>query len=170
MNTSKLLRVFSVATSIFVASHLAAAGDALIPAEKAKPAPAWTAKDLSGKTLSSDELKGKVVVVDFWATWCPPCVAEIPGYVQLQKKYGEKLVIVGLSLDEGGEKAVKNFAKAKNINYPLALSTDDLPQKFGGIEAIPTTFVIDREGRVRYKKVGAMETEQFEELIKPLLK
>jgi thiol-disulfide isomerase/thioredoxin len=134
------------------------------------PAPAWKLTDLDGKEIGRDALKGKVVVVDFWATWCPPCVQEIPGYIALQKKYADKgLVIVGLSLDSKGAEAVKPFAAKKGINYRLAIAGSDLADAFGGVEGIPTTFLIDREGKIRHKKVGSMEADDYEKLVAPLL-
>lgn len=134
------------------------------------PAPAWKLKDLDGKLVSSDEFKGKVVVVDFWATWCPPCRAEIPGYVDLYKKYGkDRLAIVGVSLDESGPAAVKEFVKKFNINYPIVMGDTDVVGAFGGMDAIPTTFLIDRTGQIRDKKVGAMDAEQYERKIAAVL-
>ncbi len=134
-------------------------------------APAWKLKDLQGKEVSSADFKGKVVVIDFWATWCPPCRAEIPGYIALQKKYADKgLVILGVSVDEDGAKVVAPFAKAKGINYKMLLFTDDVVAAFGGIEGIPTTFLIDRDGNIRDKKVGMAEEADYEKLIVELLK
>lgn len=134
------------------------------------PSPAWQLTTLDGKPIGRDTLKGKIVVLDFWATWCPPCVREIPGYVKLQKKYADKgLVIVGLSVDRKGAAVVKPFAKKNAINFPLALATFEIAETFGGIEVLPTTFLIDREGNVRHRKVGAMETEDYEKLILSLL-
>lgn len=134
------------------------------------PAPAWSLKSLDGKSIGLAELKGKVVVVDFWATWCPPCVHEIPGYIALQKKYADRgLVIVGLSVDRKGASVVEDFAKAKGVNYPLAMATPEIVEAFGGVEGIPTTFLIDRDGKIRHKKVGSMETDDYEKLLVPLL-
>ena len=133
------------------------------------PAPAWKLVALDGSEVGSDALKGKVVVVDFWATWCGPCVHEIPGYVAMQKKYAERgLVIVGLSVDRKGE-AVAPFAERTGINYPLALATPEVIAAFGELEAIPTTFLIDREGRIRHKKTGSMEAADYEKLLATLL-
>ena len=150
-------------------TQLGRAEQSLISASEAKPVPTFTLTSLKGETLSVSDLKGKVVVVDFWATWCGPCVAEIPGYVQLQEKYGDKLVIVGVSVDEGGVERVQKFAKDKKINYPIAMATDEVISGFGEINAIPTTFIVDQEGRVRFRKVGAMHTDEFEKLLQPLL-
>lgn len=137
---------------------------------KNAPAPEWSLRDLSGSTLSSQDLEGKVVVLDFWATWCPPCRVEIPGYIELQNKYKEDgLVIVGVSFDQGGPRVVKRFADQFGINYPIVMGNDKISAAFGGIEAIPTTFIIDRQGRIAFSKVGAMETDQFEEHIQSVL-
>ncbi len=134
------------------------------------PAPAWKLVALDGTVVGSEALKGKVVVVDFWATWCGPCVHEIPGYVAMQKKYAERgLVIVGLSIDRKGEAVVAPFAKRTRINYPLAIATPEVIAAFGELEAIPTTYLIDREGRIRHKKTGSMEAEDYEKLISSLL-
>jgi thiol-disulfide isomerase/thioredoxin len=156
--------LFSQPTSVFAA-------DALTDASSAAKAPEWKVEDLNGKSLSAADLRGKVVVLDFWATWCGPCRAEIPGYVQLQKKYQDRgLVIVGLSVDQAGPGVVKKFVSAQKVDYRVAMANDDLVSAFGPIEAIPTTFIIDQEGRIRFKKVGSMETEEFEKLLLPLLK
>lgn len=133
-------------------------------------APAWKLTGLDGKELSSDAFKGKVVVLDFWATWCPPCRAEIPGYVDLYRKYGaDKLAIVGVSVDEGGAKVVQDFVKKFGINYPVVMADQGVVAAYGGIEAIPTTFLIDRDGQIRDKKVGAESTEAYEKKIASLL-
>jgi thiol-disulfide isomerase/thioredoxin len=133
-------------------------------------APTWQLTTLDGKPIGSEQLKGKVVVVDFWATWCGPCVHEIPGYIALQKKYAERgLVVVGVSVDQQGAGIVTKFVSSKGVNYPVALATPEIIAAFGGIEGIPTTFLIDREGRLRHRKVGAMETADYEALITSVL-
>lgn len=134
------------------------------------PAPSWKLRDVAGREVSSDEFKGKVVVVDFWATWCGPCKEEIPGYVELQKKYADKgFVILGVSLDQQGPPVVKRYAESAKINYPLIMGDDAVVAAFGGIDAIPTTFLIDREGRIRHKKIGSMETAEYEKILTTLL-
>ena len=134
-------------------------------------APVWKLKDIEGHEVNSADFKGKVVVIDFWATWCPPCRAEIPNYIALQKKYADQgLVINGISVDENGAEAVTPFAKAKGINYKMLLAEDSVVATFGGIDGIPTTFLIDREGNIRDKKVGMAEAADYEKRVVGLLK
>ena len=134
--------------------------------------PAMAARPLEGEGAfpSWESLRGQVVVVDFWATWCPPCREEIPDYIALQKKYaGKGLVIVGISVDEGGVAAVAPFAKKMGINYPVVLFNDDVVAAFGGIDGIPATFLIDRDGNIRNKQVGYVAPEDYEKRVLKLL-
>ena len=136
----------------------------------ANPAPEWKLTDLNGKPLNSSDFKGKILVIDFWATWCPPCVHEIPGYIEFQKKHaGDKVVLVGLSLDEGPADAVKKFANAKGINYPVAIAPQELLLQFASVEGIPATFIVDRDGKLRFMKVGAAPIEDLEKTVASLL-
>ena len=152
---------------IFSLGFLASAASAL-RAEPVTPtpAPAWKLKDLNGNVVSSDQFKGKVVVVDFWATWCPPCRAEIPGYVSLQQKYAKDgLVIVGVSVDQDSAAKVKKWVDANKVSYTIVMQDDDVTAAFGGMDAIPTTFLIDRDGNIRDKKVGEEATADYEKKI-----
>ncbi len=132
-------------------------------------APEFELADISGKKVRLSDFKGRVVIVDFWATWCGPCLHEIPDFVRLQSKYRkEGLVILGVTVNSG-EKAVRSVADDHDINYPVLLDGDETTKLFGGIYAIPTTFVLDRQGRIAKKFIGAMPPEAFEEVIQPLL-
>ncbi|MBI2514360.1 MAG: TlpA family protein disulfide reductase [Opitutae bacterium] len=152
-----------------------AAGAASAVAKNALPvvgkAPDFKLTTIDGKEITAASLKGKVVVVDFWATWCGPCVAEIPGYIELQKKYAKDgLVIVGVSVDRGGAAKVKQFAEKNGMNYLVAMGDDGaLGEAFGGFDAIPTTFLIDRDGNIRHQKTGSMPHADYEALVKQLL-
>jgi thiol-disulfide isomerase/thioredoxin len=126
------------------------------------PMPAFTVTDLDGRTLSSTDLRGKVVLVNFWATWCPPCLAEIPDLIALQDKYRDQLVVVGVSEDEGPVDFVRKFARERRINYPIVMATPELQKVFPGVVALPTTFVLDTEGRVAKKHVGLLNTHDTE--------
>lgn len=133
-------------------------------------APRWKLKRLDGTVMSSEELAGKVIVLDFWATWCPPCRDEIPGYVEMQRELeSQGVVIVGVSLDKGGPSVVEKFGRDYKINYSLVMGDEDVVGAFGGITAIPTTFLIDRNGQVRHRKVGSMDRSDYEPLVKSLL-
>ena len=135
-------------------------------------APAWKLKDLDGKEVSSTQFQGKVVVVDFWATWCVGCVEEIPGHIKLQEKYGKDgLVVVGVSLDETGPDHVKQFVKDKGMNYQVVMAKlDEVEASFGGMEALPTKLLIDRTGEIRDRKVGSEPAAEYEKKIRAALK
>jgi thiol-disulfide isomerase/thioredoxin len=129
-----------------------------------KLVPPFTAVDLDGRTVSTgaDFLKGKVVIVNFWATWCPPCRAEIPDLIALQRKYEGTLQVIGVSQDEIPAEQVKRFAVAHGINYPLVMTSAEIERLFPGVHALPTSFVLDREGRLVQKHVGMLNAELTE--------
>ncbi len=134
------------------------------------PAPVWQLRDVDGKVVRSEQFKGKVVVIDFWATWCPPCRAEIPGYVALQKKYGAAgLVIIGISLDQQGPGVVKKFIQDHQVTYPVVMGDEAVQAAFGGMDAIPTTFIIDRAGNLRDRKVGRESVDAYEQTLRRYL-
>ena len=131
----------------------------------------FTVKDMDGKSVSLASFKGKVIVLDFWATWCPPCKAEIPGFVELQNAYGSQgLQIVGVSVDDPVEK-LGPFAAEFKMNYPVlvGLGRDDLQDAYGPMWGIPTTFVINRQGKICRKHSGLVGKDRYEQDIKALL-
>jgi len=125
-------------------------------------APAFTVRDLEGRELSSASWRGKVVILNFWATWCPPCRAEIPDLVALQEKYREHLVVIGISEDEAPPDTVKQFAARHNVNYPIVMMTPELERMFPGVSALPTSFILDRESRIVQKHVGMLTASRTE--------
>lgn len=173
MKTSRLLAIFGVTVLLAVGPVLLARTPAASGSGETAglPAPTWKLKDLDGREVSSDQFKGKVVVVDFWATWCVPCIEEIPGYIALQKKYGaEGLAIIGVSFDRRGPAHVKRFAEANGMNYTVVMGDETVAEAFGGFDALPTTFLISREGRILNRKVGAAPHEEYEKLVQSALK
>ena len=136
------------------------------------PALTWELPRVGGDRLGSADLAGKIVVIDFWATWCAPCRAEIPSYVELQEEFRDKgVVFVGVSLDQGAnaDSTVREFMEDYNINYPIVMGDMNMNETFGGIMAVPTTFVIDREGRIVQRKVGYKPKSYFEDLLNKIL-
>jgi thiol-disulfide isomerase/thioredoxin len=119
-------------------------------------------RTIDGTTIASSDWRGKVTIVNFWATWCGPCRAEIPDLVALQKRYGKYLQIVGISQDEAPPEIVKRFAVEHQMNYPVVMSTPELERAFPGINALPTSYVLDREGRIVQKHVGLLPAARTE--------
>lgn len=133
--------------------------------------PDFTVTDLQGHSLPASDLRGKVVLVDFWATWCQPCKKEMPGYQKLVDRYGSRgFVAIGFKFDTmmDTEEPIQ-FAKNIGVRYPLAVATDEIKQKFGGIEGLPTTMLYDRQGILRTKVIGFEYTDNIESTLKPLL-
>jgi len=133
------------------------------------PAPEFQLVGLDGKPLTLAASKGKVILLNFWATWCGPCRAEIPDLVELQNKYKDRLQILGLVVDDDDLDAIKKFAARFGINYPVALATNDIRIQYGGIPALPTSFVLDSEGRVVQKHEGLRDPVLYETEIRSLL-
>jgi thiol-disulfide isomerase/thioredoxin len=133
--------------------------------------PDFSVTDLQGHPLSSADFRGKVVLVDFWATWCQPCKKEMPGYQKLVDEYGSRgFVVIGFKFDTMPDmEDPLQFAKAIDVHYPLTVATDDLKQRFGGIEGLPTTMLYDRQGVLRLKVIGFEYTDNIESALKPLL-
>ena len=140
------------------------------------PAPPFSLDALNGEKIRLLDFRGKVIILDFWATWCAPCQEGIPELNRLQKEYQDQgLVVIGLSLDRGGPDQVRGFLKQKGAEYLNAMGSEEVFQAYssllglGKIQGIPTAFVIDREGRVQKKFVGLTRKQTFEAAIKPLL-
>lgn len=136
-----------------------------------RPAPNFTLKDAGGQSVSLADYKGKVVLLNFWATWCGPCTLEIPWFEQFEQQYRSKgLEVLGVSMDEDGWQAVKPFIKEHNINYRVVLGDDSVGQLYGGVDSLPTTFIIDRDGRFAFPPhVGLAGKNEYLNEIQTLL-
>lgn len=157
--------------AVFVAVACAAAS---LSAQKNELKPAklnFSFKDTSGKNVSLSNFKGKVILLDFWATWCVPCKQEIPGFIELQKKFGDRgLQIVGMSVDDPLTTA-KTYASAMKMNYPVLLAEgkEDILKAYDPIPSIPVSIIIDRQGRIVARHIGIASMDVFEKEIVPLL-
>lgn len=135
-----------------------------------KSAPEFSLKDASGGEKKLSDFKGSIVIIDFWATWCPPCRQEIPHFINLYNQYKDQgLKIIGVSMDRSPERVIPNFIEKNNINYTILFGENNVYDLYGGINAIPTTFLVDKEGNIRKKYIGYNEKEVFEKDIKELL-
>ena len=134
-----------------------------------EPAPALDARDILGKVVSNADWNGKVVLVNFWATWCPPCREEIPELLDLQKEFKDQLRIIGISEDDDPPAKVLKFAQQKGMDYPIVMSTPALIESYGGVPALPTSFLIDTQGRVVQKHSGLYPIDSYILEIRSLL-
>lgn len=133
-------------------------------------APNFSLKSVDGKTIKLSDYKGKIVILDFWATWCPPCRRGVPDLISIQKEFKKDVVVIGISLDR--EKTIKDvpgFMKDYGINYPVVYGDDKVTIDYGGIRSIPTSFVIDKKGNVVDSHIGLVPKEVFTDKIKELL-
>ena len=137
---------------------------------RGKPAPAFTLKTPDGKTVSLADYKGKAVLLNFWATWCGPCKLEMPWLIELQKKYAAQgFTVLGISEDDGPPKQVADFASKMGINYPIVMSDDKLNKSYGGVDYLPTSYYIGRDGKIAVETGGVISQSQIEQNIKRIL-
>jgi cytochrome c biogenesis protein CcmG/thiol:disulfide interchange protein DsbE len=135
-----------------------------------KLAPEFSLKDEDGRTVRLSDYRGKVVVLDFWATWCSPCRTEIPWFTEFERRNKDRgFAVLGVSMDDDGWPVVKPFLKDLKVNYRVLLGDDHTADMYGGIDALPTTFIIDRDGRIAATHVGLAGKEEFEDAIENLL-
>lgn len=163
MNFYKRIATLSVAAALVLALVSCRNSE---PAKIGTTAPDFMVSD-GQKTVRLSQLRGKPVLLNFWATWCPPCKEEIPWFVELQKRYGSQgLQIVGVSMDDGDQKDVEKFAAENAINYPVLLGKETVASQYGGIDYLPTTFYIDRDGVVMDRVFGQPGRDEIEKNIK----
>jgi peroxiredoxin len=136
-----------------------------------QPAPDFTLSDSTGSRVKLSAYKGKVVLLDFWATWCTGCKVEIPWYVEFQDKYRKDgLAAIGVSMDDDGWKSVKPFLEEHKLNYPVVIVNQDLTTRYGGLPSLPMTLLIDRDGKIAESQAGMVDKNAFENKIKTLLR
>ena len=170
-----LLVVLAVAGIVGCNQHsavLSAPKEPLIAAgELGSRLPDFSVKDLQGREISTNDLHRKVILIDFWATWCQPCKKEMPGYQKLMDRYGPRgFAVIGFKFDTMADtEDPLQFARRMGVRYPLAVAPDELKQKFGGIEGLPTTMLYDRKGILRKKVIGFEYRDAIEAAIGPLL-
>jgi peroxiredoxin len=134
------------------------------------PAPDFTLQQMNGDTFRLSDHRGEVVILNVWATWCPPCRVEIPGFVELQDEYGDRgVTFVGLSVDQSGLQAVREFADGQRLNYPQVASQSVAYRKYGESTTVPRTYVIDKQGRIRYQHTGLLMKGSLVPVIEELL-
>jgi peroxiredoxin len=159
--------VIIVAVVVYYNLHSSQHQPSTSPVEKGT-APQFTLSDMTGRSVSLSDYRGKVVILDFWATWCPPCKKEIPDFIALQNQYAlQGLQIIGVGLDEPSN--VASFVQQYGINYPVVVGDDAIANRYGGVSGIPTTFIIDKQGKIRNRYEGFTDRSVFEAEIKKLL-
>jgi thiol-disulfide isomerase/thioredoxin len=139
-------------------------------ASKPEPMPPFLVNDVEGRVMSTAEWRGKVVIVNFWATWCPPCRDEIPEMIDLANRYKDRLQIIGISEDDDATpEEVRDFAREQKINYPIVMGSNGISREYGGVPALPTSFIVNTDGRVVVKHVGLYPSEVYDREIRALL-
>ena len=127
------------------------------------PAPDFTLTSLDGRKVKLSDFRGKAVLLNFWATWCEPCKIEMPWFIELQKQYGPQgLQVVGIAMDDSGVKEIGDFAKKMNVNYPIVIGKESVGDQYGGIPYLPSTFYIDRDGKVIDRIFGLVSRSEIE--------
>lgn len=171
------IAVVAICGAIWYARHRAVLNEAKSVQEQfdrseliSKPAPDFTLTDATGATVKLSDQKGKVVLLNFWATWCGPCKVEIPWFMSFQQQYKDRnFTVLGVAFDDDGWTAVKPYIAEHKINYRVLVGNDALDKAYGGVESLPTTFLIGRDGRIASKHVGLVSKATYQEEISRLL-
>jgi peroxiredoxin len=155
---------------MLVAFIIVGCSSAAKPSRERQDAPDFALKDADGKTVRLSDYRGKVVLLNFWATWCGPCRIEIPWLIDFERQYKDRgFAVIGVSMDDEGWDAVKPFVGDLAINYRIILGNDEVAGKYGGVEALPTSFIIDRDGKVADVHQGLVSKSKFQNGIEKLL-
>ncbi|MBZ2183309.1 MAG: TlpA family protein disulfide reductase [Bryobacter sp.] len=157
-------------TSCTTQSKADEADSAVRPSKDRKKAPEFKLKDSDGKLVSLASYKGKTVLLNFWATWCGPCKVEIPWFIEFENKYKDKgLAVLGVAMDEEGWEVIKPYIAEKKVNYRILAGDDSTAQLYGGVDSLPTTFLIDKDGMIAGVHVGLVSKSEYEKDIQALL-
>jgi thiol-disulfide isomerase/thioredoxin len=164
-------RVLVVALWIFVLIRLAPHLGAILGVRSGEDiVPEYAITTLDGTVVTAAELRGKVVLVNFWATWCFPCRAEMPMLERMWRRHGPKgFVLLGLSVDRSGVDGVRKFLAERGVSYPVALVGGDVEAAFGGVRGIPTSFLLDRAGRIQHRVIGPLAPASLELAVRRLM-
>ncbi len=168
-NISALALAALIATTACTTATKADAASLRAPKDR-KTAPAFKLKDSEGKDVQLSEYKGKVVLLNFWATWCGPCKIEIPWFIEFEQKFKDKgFAVVGVAMDEEGWEVVKPYITSKKVNYRILQGTDQTAELYGGVDSLPTTFLIDKNGKIAGVHIGLVSKSEYEKDINALL-
>lgn len=170
---SRALGLQAVGLSLILAACSAGSGtarSAVKPESERRKAPDFSLRDADGKLVRLSDYRGKVVLLNFWATWCGPCKLEIPWFIEFERQHKHRgFAVLGVSMDEDGWEAVKPFVERLGVNYRILLGDDMVAQLYGGVDALPTTFLIDRQGRVASVHIGLVSRRSYERDLEELL-
>ena len=171
MKTLKSLVIIAGATLAFLFSCSSSTTvGAVRPVKDRKPAPDFTLKDASGANVRLSDYRGKVVLLNFWATWCGPCKMEIPWFIEFQQQFKDQgFTVLGVAMDDEGWEAVKPYVTERKVNYRVLLGDDAVSTRYGGVDSLPTTFVIDQQGRIASAHVGLIGKNEYLGEIQTLL-
>jgi peroxiredoxin len=164
------LVAFALAIALCSCSASSSTNAASKSTRERKPAPEFTLRDANGAFVKLSDYRGKVVLLNFWATWCGPCALEIPWFIEFEQQYKSRAFeVVGISMDDDGWEAVKPYVSEHKMNYRVLLGDDSVSQLYGGVEALPTTFIIDRDGKIAFVHVGLAGKDEYLGEIQTLL-
>ncbi len=168
------LAIFSVCSLLLLGTGCrttATRADSTVKPEKGRrAAPDFDLKDADGKAVKLSDYRGKVVLLNFWATWCGPCKIEIPWFMDFENQYKDKgFAVLGVAMDEEGWEVVRPYIRNRQVNYRILMGTDPVAQLYGGVESLPTSFVLDREGKIASVHIGLVSKSEYKNDIEQLL-
>jgi thiol-disulfide isomerase/thioredoxin len=166
-----VIAVIAIAGMLYFATHMSRSTGGHLPLSNiATVAPDFTLESLDGKTVKLSDLRGKAVLLNFWATWCGPCKIEMPWFVELQKQYADQgFQIIGVAMDDSSKEDIAKFAKEMGVNYPVLIGKEAVGEAYGGVPALPETFFIARDGKIIDRIIGLKGRAEIEDSIKKAL-